>query len=114
MTKAGNRLIHSALQAREIARGNLEPAKIHVPPELDVKAIRAKLRLTQDDFASEFGFTVTQIRDWEQNRHRPIGGHRAYLMLIDRNPDVVRRLLREVTKELAHAQEADCNEAIAM
>lgn len=101
MSIAGQRLIRSATQARRIARGEVEPARIHVPPEIDVKAIRHRLGLTQDDFASEFGFSVTQIRDWEQNRFRPLGHARAYLMLIERKPDVVRQLLREVQEEMA-------------
>ncbi|MCO6186695.1 DNA-binding transcriptional regulator [Rhizobium sp. L1K21] len=99
MSDAGNRLIKSALQAREIAKGNVKPAKAYIPAEIDVKAIRAKLRLTQDDFASEFGFTVSQIRDWEQNRYRPLGSDRAYLLLIDRHPETLRQLLREVMSE---------------
>lgn len=95
MSAAGKRLIKAAKEARKIARGEVAPAKIYVPAEIEVKAIRAKVGLTQDGFASEFGFTVSQIRDWEQNRYRPLGSDRAYLILIDRNPEVVRSLLRE-------------------
>lgn len=113
MTSAGKRLIKSALQAREIARGDVPPAKAHIPAEIDVKAIRSRLRLTQDDFASEFGFTISQIRDWEQNRYRPLGSDRAYLMLIERNPDVVRKLLHDAKVEAMEAAE-DVREAKAM
>jgi putative transcriptional regulator len=59
-----------------------------------VKQVRTKLRLSQDDFAAEFGFTVNQIRDWEQGRTRPLGALRAYLMIIKRNPQAVIDLLR--------------------
>ena len=96
MTKAGSRLLNSARQALAIARGDVEPARLYVPAELDVKAIRAHVGGSQDDFASEFGFTVNQIRDWEQNRARPLGGVRAYLLLIDRQPEQVRQLLKEI------------------
>lgn len=104
MSDAGNRLIKSAKQAREIAKGNVKPAKVFIPPEIEVKAIRVKLGLTQDDFAYEFGFTVSQIRDWEQNRYRPLGSDRAYLLLIERHPDILRQLRREALS--AQAQEA--------
>jgi putative transcriptional regulator len=50
--------------------------------------------LSQDDFAAEFGFTINQIRDWEQRRTRPLGALRAYLMIIKRNPQAVIDLLR--------------------
>lgn len=114
MSKAGERLIKSALQARKIARGEAKPAKIYVPPEIDVRGVRHKLRLTQDDFASEFGFSVSQIRDWEQARFRPLGAERAYLMLIDKSPDVVRQLLRQVREEDAYMADSDDLEMRAM
>lgn len=99
MTDAGKRLIRSATQARKIARGEENAAKSFIPPEIDVKGIRGKLRLTQDDFASEFGFSTSQIRDWEQNRFRPLGSDRAYLMIIEKHPEVVRQMLKEAIVE---------------
>jgi putative transcriptional regulator len=33
-----------------------------------VRAIRAQTGLSQDDFATAFGFTINQIKDWEQGR----------------------------------------------
>jgi putative transcriptional regulator len=61
----------------------------------------AKLELSQDDFAAHFGFTVNQIRDWEQGRSRPIGGVRAYLMMIERDPAGVLALLRSASVKKA-------------
>jgi putative transcriptional regulator len=105
MSDAGKRLINSALQARKIARGEEPPAKAFIPPDIDVKGIRSKLRLTQDDFASEFGFTTSQIRDWEQNRYRPLGSDRAYLMIIEKHPTTVRKMLKDAVREME--QEAE-------
>ena len=42
-------------EALEVARGNAKPSKLSVPPEIDVRAIRQKLKLSQDGFAAEFG-----------------------------------------------------------
>jgi putative transcriptional regulator len=66
-----------------------------VPPEIDVRAIRAKLNLSQEVFASAFGFTVHQMRLWEQGRSRPPAAVRAYLMIIERDPTRVLELLHE-------------------
>jgi putative transcriptional regulator len=99
MSKAGKRLLIAAKEAVAIARGEVAPARIYIPADIRVKDIRTKLDLSQDDFAYQFGFTVNQIRDWEQGRSRPIGGVRAYLMLIDREPDGVRNLLTRLRKE---------------
>ena len=97
--KALDKIAEGLEEALAIAKGEQAPAKLFVPPEIDVKAIRAKLELSQDDFAAYFGFSINQIRDWEQRRARPLGGVRAYLMLINKNPDMVRQLLKEASTE---------------
>jgi putative transcriptional regulator len=94
--KAFDKIAEGLTEAIAIARGEAKPAKLHVPAEIDVKAMRRRMNLTQDDFASAFGFTLAQIRDWEQGRSRPLGALRAYLMIIERDPDSVRRLLHDV------------------
>jgi putative transcriptional regulator len=98
MTKSGSRLIKAAKEAVAIARGEKKPARIHVPLDINIRSIRSKLDLSQDDFAAGFGFTTNQIKDWEQGRSRPIGGVRAYLMLIEKDPKMVSNALRELTK----------------
>jgi putative transcriptional regulator len=104
MTKSGRRLIDAAREAVAIARGEKKPARLHIPPEIDVRAIRLKLELSQDDFATEFGFTANQIKDWEQRRSRPLGGVRAYLMIIQKDPKTVLKILRDAAR--AHGKRA--------
>lgn len=94
--KAFDKIAEGLTEARAIARGESEPARMHVPPELDVRAIRQKTKLSQDAFASTFGFTVHQIRQWEQRRNRPLGALRAYLLLIDHDPAALRTAMREI------------------
>jgi putative transcriptional regulator len=94
LSKIGTRLIQAAKEAAAISRGEVAPARIYVPADVDVKAVRQKLALGQNAFASEFGFSINQIRDWEQQRTRPLGAMRAYLMIIDRDPEGTRALLR--------------------
>ena len=78
--------------ARQIASN--PDAAPDMAPVIDVRAIRLRLDLSQDDFAAAFGFTVDQIKGWEQGRSRPLGGVRAYLTIIDRDPKRVISLLR--------------------
>jgi putative transcriptional regulator len=92
--KAFDKIMEGLNEALAVARGEAKPAKLHVPPEINVRDIRGKLRLSQEDFASVFGFTINQIKDWEQGRARPLGGVRAYLMIIDRDPEAVIKILR--------------------
>jgi putative transcriptional regulator len=112
MSKAGKRLLRAAGEMRAIARGEAKPAHVHVPPDVDVKAIRRKLDLSQEAFATEFSFTLTQIRDWEQGRSRPLDNARAYLLVIDRRPELVRKLLAEVRAEVAREREDELAVAI--
>jgi putative transcriptional regulator len=99
--KAFDKIAEGLKEALSIARGETKPAKLHIPQEIDVRAIRARLRLSQDDFAAVFGFTVNQIRDWEQGRTRPLGGVRAYLTIIERDPKSVMNLLRQIGRRKA-------------
>ncbi len=87
MSKAAfNKIAEGLNEALAVARGEAKPYRLHVPPEIDVRAIRNKAGMTQDRFASAFGFTVHQIRQWEQGRSRPLGAMRAYLLIIERDP----------------------------
>lgn len=102
MTKRAFDTIAEGLrEAIDIARGDARPAKLHVPDELDIKTIRARLEMSHEAFASAFGFSLTQIRDWEQGRSRPLRSDRAYLMLIENDPAGVLKALRAARR--AHA-----------
>jgi putative transcriptional regulator len=70
--------------------------RVHVPESIDVKAIRAKLRMTQEEFAGRFGFSVNTLRHWERGSRQPEGPTRAYLLVIDRAPQAVQRALQAV------------------
>ncbi len=67
---------------------------VRVPEEIDVRAIRAKLGMTQEEFAGRFGFSIKTLRHWEQGLRVPEGPTRAYLLVIDRNPKAVEKALR--------------------
>ena len=68
--------------------------KVHIPAKLDEKAIRSRLKMTQQQFAARFGFNINTLRHWEQGRRRPEGPTRAYLLVIDREPEAVQKALR--------------------
>lgn len=101
--KAFDKIAEGLNEALAVSKGEARPFKLYVPPEICVKAIRQKLELSQEDFAAYFGFSINQIRDWEQGRTRPLGGVRAYLMVINKNPDAVRALLKEASLEATAA-----------
>jgi putative transcriptional regulator len=60
-----------------------------------VKVLRQRLGMTQVQFAEAFHLPITTLRDWEQHRSTPDAPARALLWAIERDPDVMRRLLME-------------------
>lgn len=56
---------------------------------LDVRKLRASMRLTQFEFAARFGFNISTLRQWEQGRKSPDGAARVLLMVIERSPEAV-------------------------
>jgi len=68
--------------------------KVSIPAQVDVKAIRSRLKMTQEQFAIRFGFSINTLRHWEQGRRVPEGPTRAYLLVIDREPEAVQKALR--------------------
>jgi putative transcriptional regulator len=69
--------------------GEQEGFKAHVPEEVDVKAIRNRLSMTQARFSSMFGFSLDAIKHWEGGRRSPEAPARTLLTVIDRNPAAV-------------------------
>jgi putative transcriptional regulator len=64
-----------------------------IPDKVDVQAIRTKLGISQSDFARRYGFSHRTVREWEQGRSAPDSAVRAYLTVIDRNPQAVSEAL---------------------
>jgi len=96
MTILGKRLIKAAEEARAIARGEADPGnyRVYVPAEVDVKAIRRGLKMTQAQFAARYGFPLGTLRDWEQGKSKPDTSARAYLQVILKEPKAVERALQ--------------------
>jgi putative transcriptional regulator len=58
------------------------------------KLIRRALGLTQEEFAARFHIPLGTLRDWEQGAAEPDQAARAYLTVIGRDPEAVRKALK--------------------
>ena len=66
------------------------------------KKIRLALGLTQEQFSRRFQIALGTLRDWEQGVRRPDSTARAYLYVIEKNPEAVREALNaEVVERTA-------------
>lgn len=74
-------------------RADTSTFRVHIPEELDIKALRGRLGLTQPEFAARYGFEVGTLRNWEQRHRRPTGAARVLLTVIDRDHEAVDRAL---------------------
>lgn len=92
---AGQEIIASLNQAVRWARGEKVPVRITtVPvPEVDVRRLRRRLKLSQTQFAARFGFAPASVRNWEQGRTRPDGPARVLLAVIAKHPEAVQDAL---------------------
>ena len=93
MSKGGQSILRGAREALDYARGSRDGFVAHVPVEVDVAAIRKRLGLSQGEFAARFGFKLDALQNWEQGRRRPDGAARAFLRVIEREPEAVQRAL---------------------
>ena len=59
---------------------------------VSVSAIRARLRLTQAQFADATGIPAMTLRSWEQGRRKPTGAAKALLSLLALRPELVSEL----------------------
>ncbi|MGP0090848.1 MAG: helix-turn-helix domain-containing protein [Xanthobacteraceae bacterium] len=58
-----------------------------------VKSMRRALGLTQEEFSARFKIPLGTLRDWEQGKVEPDQAARAYLTVIARDPEAVRKAL---------------------
>ena len=93
MSKGGESILRGAREALAYARGADEGFIAHVPAHVDVRSVRRRLGLSQAKFAARFGFALDAVRNWEQGRRHPDVAARAFLTVIDREPEAVKRAL---------------------
>jgi putative transcriptional regulator len=64
--------------------------EVHIP---DAKSVRAKIGLSQNEFAQLIGVKVATLRNWEQRRRSPTGPAAALLTIVEKEPEAALRAL---------------------
>jgi DNA-binding transcriptional regulator YiaG len=83
----------SAELRRGLAELGVATTPRQVPEDVDVRAIRDRLGLTQLEFAARFGLDLDAVQNWEQGRTRPDRNARILLQVIASSPDAVEKAL---------------------
>ena len=74
----------------EKARGHVHRVRAR---DVDVVATRERLGLSQAEFATAFGVSVSTVRNWEQGRRTPEGPALVLLTVIEKAPRTVLRAI---------------------
>jgi putative transcriptional regulator len=90
--------IHEILKYEQGLKTNVRESNVIIDDEVDVKAIRERLGLSQPKFAQVFALPVATVQNWESRRRRPEVGARRYLRLIEASADFVAKAIRQRPK----------------
>ena len=82
------------VEALEFSRGKSRKAVVHEFTPIDVKNVRARVGMSQSEFASAFGISVATLRHWERGDRTPNGPALVLLNVVAREPQAVLRALR--------------------
>jgi len=99
--EAFGELMTSIRQAGRIRRGTAKPSRVTTFRPADVRAVRAKLKAMQVEFALLIGVSVATLRNWEQGRRTPDGPALALLRVAARNPKAVVAALHRTSRGAA-------------
>lgn len=66
-------LLESVKEGGAILRGEIQPSRSFQLDRIDIRQIRERYQLTQEQFAVMLGISVRTLRNWEQGRRIPEG-----------------------------------------
>ena len=65
--------------------------------EVDVKKLRLKLGISQEQFSYYFGVSIRTVQEWEQKRRKPSTMARNFLRVIEAEPALIQKIFRKIT-----------------
>jgi putative transcriptional regulator len=89
MSKAFEEIYAGLNEAVNHAKGEKTKVVEHTFNSVDVKAIRAKTGMSQQNFCATFGISLGTLRHWEQGLRTPRGAALVLLRVVDKNPAAV-------------------------
>lgn len=82
-------------EAIEFAEGKPSKAVVHDLDAVDIKHIRSRVGMTQEQFATTFGISVSTLRHWERGDRSPAGPALVLLNVMEKEPNAVLRALSQ-------------------
>jgi putative transcriptional regulator len=108
MATSFERMMNGLNEVEGYLSGNTKGHKVNVPGEVDVKAVRKRLGLTQVQFSNTFRLSIDNVKNWESNRRQPEAPARILLRVIESDPaSVIYALHPGAAKVAAHKTRKD-------
>ncbi len=82
-------------EALEFSKGKIGKAIVHEFTPVDVKNIRSQIGMSQNEFASAFGISVSTLRHWERGDRKPHGPALVLLNVVAKEPNAVLKALNQ-------------------
>ena len=89
MSTAFDSIKQGLTEAIEFSTDNKAKAIVHDFSPLDVKNVRSNVGMTQNEFASAFGISVSTLRHWERGDRTPHGPALVLLNVVAKEPQAV-------------------------
>ena len=83
------KLTASIKEAGEIKAGHQAPNRAYEIQPPEIRMVRERLDVSQDEFAMMIGVSTRTLQNWEQGRRQPEGPAKALLTIASRNPTAV-------------------------
>ena len=82
-------------EAEEYIKGKQSGVKLHSFSKPDVKAIRNKIGMSQNEFASLLCISLKTLRLWEKSGRELRGTALVLLNIIDKEPETIMNILKK-------------------
>jgi putative transcriptional regulator len=93
MSKAFDSIKQGLDEAIAFSKGKKGKAVVHEFTPVDVKNIRHQVGMSQSEFASAFGISVSTLRHWERGDRTPHGPALVLLNVVAKEPKAVLKAL---------------------
>ena len=87
-------LKQSLKEAKAIRHGQAQPSRSFELNSIDVKAVRERTNLSQEEFATAIHVSVRTLQNWEQHRRTPTGPAAALLKIVSWAPEMAIKALQ--------------------
>lgn len=89
MSEFFNSIKQGLSEALEYSEGKCSKAIVHKFSSVEVKNLRSNLGMSQTEFASAFGISVSTLRHWERGDRVPQGPALVRLNVVAKEPQAV-------------------------